>query len=339
MKDYYKILEVNCDSSRDEIKKSYRKLAKQWHPDVNKSENAHEKFVEITEAYEILINDYNREQYDAIRNSSHYSQKHNDFSRKQQNARQKGKYYSTISFEEFLQKAFEIFVEVGKTTLYGEDEFNKSLKFNNYLKIGVKGWLSVLLIILTFTGVLAPVTIPILLRINLIDDKKEKIVGIKNIFIGMFIFAGVFLGVILGFYIICNLEDVFYYTYYLFTDFVSILILLIIIAIIVGFLKNNEKIDLSFTNFIDYIEKKGYGIKDFSGLFFWILSIFFTFLADNEEISPVMNLIAAGLSLFFFPMAIFFWLFMSKYKNFFIRLLTGIIFFFITAFIIINFDY
>ncbi len=46
-------------------KKAYRKLAKEWHPDINKNENANERFIEITEAYEILVDDHNRAQYDA----------------------------------------------------------------------------------------------------------------------------------------------------------------------------------------------------------------------------------------------------------------------------------
>ena len=70
MKDYYKILGVHEDASEEEIKKAYRKLARQWHPDVNKSPDAHERFIEISEAYEILINPQSRKEYDAIRHGS-----------------------------------------------------------------------------------------------------------------------------------------------------------------------------------------------------------------------------------------------------------------------------
>jgi len=54
MKDYYKILGVARDASPEEIKRAYRRLAKQWHPDVNKSPEAEAKFKEINEAYESL---------------------------------------------------------------------------------------------------------------------------------------------------------------------------------------------------------------------------------------------------------------------------------------------
>ena len=58
MKDYYSILELTTSSTESDIRKAYRKLAKKYHPDVNKSVNAPEKFIEISEAYEFLINHY-----------------------------------------------------------------------------------------------------------------------------------------------------------------------------------------------------------------------------------------------------------------------------------------
>ena len=48
---YYKILDVGRHATKDEIKKAYRKLALQWHPDKNKSPDAHHKFIEINEAF------------------------------------------------------------------------------------------------------------------------------------------------------------------------------------------------------------------------------------------------------------------------------------------------
>ena len=62
MKDYYKILEVEEKASIDEIKKSYRKLAAQYHPDRNP--DGEEKFKEIAEAYETLGNPEKKEKYD-----------------------------------------------------------------------------------------------------------------------------------------------------------------------------------------------------------------------------------------------------------------------------------
>ena len=50
-RDYYEVLGVKKGATADEMKKAYRKLALEWHPDRNKSPNAHEKFKEINEAY------------------------------------------------------------------------------------------------------------------------------------------------------------------------------------------------------------------------------------------------------------------------------------------------
>ena len=63
-RDYYDVLNVSKNSSKDEIKTQYRKLALQYHPDRNKSPDAEDKFKEISEAYAILSDDQKRAQYD-----------------------------------------------------------------------------------------------------------------------------------------------------------------------------------------------------------------------------------------------------------------------------------
>ena len=55
MKNYYKILGLPNNASKDAVKKAYRKLAMKYHPDKNEAKSAHEKFILINEAYAYLI--------------------------------------------------------------------------------------------------------------------------------------------------------------------------------------------------------------------------------------------------------------------------------------------
>lgn len=65
-KDYYEILGVARDAKESEIKSAYRKLARKYHPDVNKEKGAEEKFKDINEAYEVLGDKEKRQRYDML---------------------------------------------------------------------------------------------------------------------------------------------------------------------------------------------------------------------------------------------------------------------------------
>lgn len=65
-KDYYEILGVKRESTAAEIKASYRKLARKFHPDVNKTKEAEQKFKDLNEAYEVLSDKEKRQRYDSL---------------------------------------------------------------------------------------------------------------------------------------------------------------------------------------------------------------------------------------------------------------------------------
>lgn len=69
-KDYYEILGVSKDASKDEVKRAYKKLAKKYHPDLNSSQDAEEKFKEINEAAAVLNDEQKRGQYDQFGSES-----------------------------------------------------------------------------------------------------------------------------------------------------------------------------------------------------------------------------------------------------------------------------
>lgn len=65
-RDYYEVLGVQRSAAQDEVQRAYRKLARKYHPDVNKAANAEDKFKEINEAYEVLKDPEKRKMYDQL---------------------------------------------------------------------------------------------------------------------------------------------------------------------------------------------------------------------------------------------------------------------------------
>lgn len=82
-KSLYETLEISDNASEAEIKKAYRKLARKYHPDVNKSAEAEEKFKEINAAYEVLSDKEKKAQYDQFGDQMFGGQNFHDFSRSQ----------------------------------------------------------------------------------------------------------------------------------------------------------------------------------------------------------------------------------------------------------------
>jgi len=82
-KSLYETLGVSENASASEIKKAYRKLAKQYHPDMNKEASAEEKFKEINAAYEVLGNEEKKAQYDMHGDSMFGGQNFHDFAQGQ----------------------------------------------------------------------------------------------------------------------------------------------------------------------------------------------------------------------------------------------------------------
>ncbi len=96
-KSLYETLEIPATASESEIKKAYRKLARKYHPDVNKDPQAEEKFKEINAAYEILSDKEKKTQYDQFGDSMFGGQNFHDFTRSQG---------SNVDLDEILRQMF-----------------------------------------------------------------------------------------------------------------------------------------------------------------------------------------------------------------------------------------
>ena len=104
MKNYYKILNISSNATSLDIKKAYRTLAKKWHPDACSDDNAQEMFVEITEAYEILIDEQKRAEYDLLLQNSFSNDQGTHAYTKHAYAKQDHQSYSDSSYKQAYSK-------------------------------------------------------------------------------------------------------------------------------------------------------------------------------------------------------------------------------------------
>ncbi len=101
-KDYYEILGVSKNASKEEVKKAYKKLAMKYHPDVSKESNAEEKFKEISEAYAVLSDDGKRANYNQFGHAA-FDQRYT------QEDIFRGAHFEDIFSEIFGDEGFDVF--------------------------------------------------------------------------------------------------------------------------------------------------------------------------------------------------------------------------------------
>jgi hypothetical protein len=101
--DYYRVLGLQKGCTIDDIKKAYRKKAREYHPDINHAPEAKDKFILVTEAYEFLISNFSKVKTDA----EAYERAMNDWRKyRQTKARFRARAYSRTTFVKFSNTNF-----------------------------------------------------------------------------------------------------------------------------------------------------------------------------------------------------------------------------------------
>ena len=108
-KDYHKILGLEKDAGPEDIKRAYRQLAKKYHPDINHAPEAHDQFIRITEAYEILINSDLHEYYFHRESTRDTGFMRARYEKAREEAREEARRYARMKYEKFIreQEAFK----------------------------------------------------------------------------------------------------------------------------------------------------------------------------------------------------------------------------------------
>lgn len=128
-KDYYAILEIDRQSSQDEIKAAYRLLSKKWHPDLNPGKDVTQKMQDINEAYAILKDPVKKARYDFEYDNYYRTEQAKPEEKQRTESRQEYEVH-----DEHLKQ------DINEARKYAEDlvaEFFKSLKETS--KVAVKG--------------------------------------------------------------------------------------------------------------------------------------------------------------------------------------------------------
>lgn len=145
MKDYYKTLGISYGADLTTIKKAYRQLALQYHPDKNKAADAAQKFIAITEAYEVLRDDRKRTDYDYLYKKHFQSgevtiYKEPTYQRQQQTwtdfGEQRAREYSSMKYDDFAQRILDE-IKIGASYI-------PNVIFILFCAVGVFGFISIL---------------------------------------------------------------------------------------------------------------------------------------------------------------------------------------------------
>ena len=105
-KDYYAVLGIAPDADDKAVKVAYKKLAREFHPDVSKHAQAEEKFKEIGEAYEVIHNKQERAKYDELRRNQQNRARHQQAGSSQGNYQQHGDPQTDQEFSDFINSMF-----------------------------------------------------------------------------------------------------------------------------------------------------------------------------------------------------------------------------------------